>query len=155
MGWTGRLGFTYVHYWLFSLFRRSAVSDSSMTPWTVAHQAPSVRGISRARILERVAISFSGGIFLMQGSNPCLVPWQADSGPPSRQGSPGYWCHVQSRWLMRTHHRVLGTLLSALQWPKWEGHRKRGAYLYTRVTESLCCTAELTQPLFSKERRQQ
>ena len=36
-------------YWL--------MSDSSATPWTVAHQAP--HGISQARILEWVAISLS------------------------------------------------------------------------------------------------
>ena len=28
------------------------------------------------------------GIFLTQGSNPCLLPWQADSLPLSHQGSP-------------------------------------------------------------------
>ena len=42
----------------------------------------SVHGISQARILEWVAISYSGGIFLMQGSNPsllCLLHWQEDS----------------------------------------------------------------------------
>ena len=31
------------------------------TPWTVAHQAPSLHRISQARILEWVAISFSRG----------------------------------------------------------------------------------------------
>ena len=34
----------------------------------------SVHGISQARILEWVAISFSRGIFLTQGLNPCLGP---------------------------------------------------------------------------------
>ena len=37
------------------------MSDSFATPWTIAHQAPSVHGISEARILEWVAISFSRG----------------------------------------------------------------------------------------------
>ena len=32
-----------------------------VTPWTVAHQAPLVHGISQARVLEWVAISFSRG----------------------------------------------------------------------------------------------
>ena len=40
-----------------------------VTPWTVAYQAPSVYGIFQARVLEWVAISFSRGIFLTQGSN--------------------------------------------------------------------------------------
>ena len=39
----------------------------------------SVNGISKARILECVATSFSKGVFLTQGSNPCLLPWQVDS----------------------------------------------------------------------------
>ena len=37
------------------------MSDSSVTPWTVTHQAPSIHGISQARTLEWVAISFSRG----------------------------------------------------------------------------------------------
>ena len=35
------------------------VSDSSATPWTVAHQAPTVHGFSQTRILVWVATSFS------------------------------------------------------------------------------------------------
>ena len=41
-----------------------------------------VHGISRARKLEWIAISFSRGIFLNQGSNLYLLHWQADSLPP-------------------------------------------------------------------------
>ena len=37
----------------------SIASESFATPWTVAHQAPSVYGIFWARVLERFAISFS------------------------------------------------------------------------------------------------
>ena len=33
----------------------------SLSPWSVTHQAPSFHGISQARILEWVAISFSRG----------------------------------------------------------------------------------------------
>ena len=50
----------------------------------------SVHGISQARIVEWVAISFSRGIFLDQGSNPHLLHWQVDSLPLSHQGSP-HW----------------------------------------------------------------
>ena len=35
-----------------------------MTPWTIARQAPLAMGISKARILEWVGISFSKGSFL-------------------------------------------------------------------------------------------
>ena len=38
----------------------AVMSDSFATPWTMAHQAP-VHGISQARILEWVAISFFRG----------------------------------------------------------------------------------------------
>ena len=50
----------------------------------------SVYGISQARILEWVAISFSWGIFPTQGSHPCLSHWQEYSLPLSNQGSPFY-----------------------------------------------------------------
>ena len=35
----------------------------------------SVHGVSQGRILEWVTISSSGGIFLTEGSNPCLLRW--------------------------------------------------------------------------------
>ena len=50
----------------------------------------SVCGISQARILEWVAIFFSRGIFLTQGSKPhllCLLHWQAQSLPLRYLGS--------------------------------------------------------------------
>ena len=47
----------------------------------------SVQGIFQGRMLEWVAISFSGGTFLTQGSNLCLLHWQADSLPLSHVGS--------------------------------------------------------------------
>ena len=45
----------------------------------------SVHGILQARILERVAISFSRGIFLTQGSNPGLLHCRHTLYPLSRQ----------------------------------------------------------------------
>ena len=44
----------------------------------------SVHGISQARILEWVAVSFS------RGSNPHLLHWQADSSPLNHLGSPEF-----------------------------------------------------------------
>ena len=46
----------------------------------------SVHGISQTRLLEWVAIL--QGIFLIQGSNLLLLPWQVDILPLSHQGSP-------------------------------------------------------------------
>ena len=50
--------------------------------------ASSIRGFSQARILEWVASSSSRGTFPTQGSNWCLLDWQADSLPLSHLGSP-------------------------------------------------------------------
>ena len=41
------------------LFSHSVVSNSFVTPWTVACQAPLSMGLSQARILQWAAISFS------------------------------------------------------------------------------------------------
>ena len=46
---------------LLLLFCHKVVCGSFVTPWTGAHQAPSVHGIFQARILEWIAISFSRG----------------------------------------------------------------------------------------------
>ena len=49
----------------------------------------SVHGISQARILEWVAIPFSGGIFLTRGSNLlCLLHWVTGSLPLAPPGKP-------------------------------------------------------------------
>ena len=51
----------------------------------------SVHGILQARILERVAISFSRGIFQSQGWNLhllCILHWQVGSLPPAPPGKP-------------------------------------------------------------------
>ena len=45
-------------------------------------------GISQATTLEWVAIPFSKGIFLTQGSNPQLLHWQGDSLPLKPPGKP-------------------------------------------------------------------
>ena len=51
-------------------------------PTNYSPPGPSVRGISQARILEWVNISYS------RGSNPRLLHWQADSLRLNHQGSP-------------------------------------------------------------------
>ena len=59
----------------------------------------SVCGISQARILGRVVISFpTQGIFLTQGSNPhllCLLHWQVDALSLNHQGSQWWDIVVQ------------------------------------------------------------
>ena len=57
------------------------------TPWTVCNPPGSfVHGISQARILEWVAIFFSGD--LKKGLNLHPLHWQVDSLPLNHQGSP-------------------------------------------------------------------
>ena len=57
------------------------------TPWTVACRAPLFMGFLRQEY--RVGCHFLlHGISLTQGSNPCLLHWQADSLPLGHQGSP-------------------------------------------------------------------
>ena len=53
----------------------------------------SARGIFQARTLEWGAISYSKGIFMIQGSNPRLLHlqhWQADSLPLAPPGKPAF-----------------------------------------------------------------
>ena len=47
----------------------------------------SVQGILQARILEWIAISFSRGVFPIQGLNPRLLHWQIGSVSLSHLGS--------------------------------------------------------------------
>ena len=64
-----------------AVLSHSVVSDS-VTPWTVAHQAPLSMGILQARILEWVAYPFSRGS--SQPRNPDLL--QVDSLPAELPG---------------------------------------------------------------------
>ena len=55
-------------------------------PWTVARQTPPVDGISQARILEWVAISFSRGNLPDPGIEPRSPALQAHSLPSEPPG---------------------------------------------------------------------
>ena len=65
---------------------RSVVSDS-LRPMDCSPSDSSVHGILHAGILEWVAISFSRGIFLTQGSNLGLLHGRQTLYHQSRQGS--------------------------------------------------------------------
>ena len=64
------------------LFSRYIVSSSFATPWTVACQAPLCSWDFPGKNTGVVCHFFT------QGSNPCLLHWQADSSLLSHQGSP-------------------------------------------------------------------
>ena len=65
------------------------MSNIFVTPWTVAHQTP-LSKVLQARILELVVISFSSGLFLIQGLHLYLLRWQVDSLPLSHQEAHVY-----------------------------------------------------------------
>ena len=56
------------------------------TAWTVAHQGPLSIGFPRQEYWSR--LPFLQGIFLIQGLDPCLLYWQADSLALSHLRSP-------------------------------------------------------------------
>ena len=58
---------------LLLLFSRLVVSDSFCNPMDCGLAGSSVHGISQARMLEWVAVSFLQGLFLTQGLNLCLL----------------------------------------------------------------------------------
>ena len=62
----------------------TVISDSFVTPWTVALYPWNFSGKNTGVDCH----SLLQGIFLTQGSNSNLLHWQADSLPLSHQGSP-------------------------------------------------------------------
>ena len=60
------------------------------TPWAVACQVPSVQGMSQARILEWVAISFSRGSSLSRDKYTCFPSLYPLPSHPSRLSAPDW-----------------------------------------------------------------
>ena len=70
----------------FSCCRAQALGHmgfSSCSVW-----AQQLRFLGPGAQAHRVSCSMACGIFLDQGSNPCILHWQVDSLPLSHQGSP-------------------------------------------------------------------
>ena len=59
-----------------------------VTPMDYSLPASSVHGIYPSNNTGIGCHSLPQGVFLTQGSNPCLLHWQADSLPLSHFGSP-------------------------------------------------------------------
>ena len=97
-GRVGRVGLC----WVFSVLcyaQSLSYIQLFATPWTVARQVPLSMGFSRQEYWSGFHFLLQG-IFLTQGSNPCLLPllhWQADSLPriaweaPVESWGPGHW----------------------------------------------------------------
>ena len=60
----------------------------SGAPWASAVVAPGLQRAGSVVVAPGLTCSVACGIFPDQGSNPCLLHWQADSLPLSHQGSP-------------------------------------------------------------------
>ena len=69
---------------------------------------PSVHGISKARILELVAISFSKGLFVTQGLNPSFVHWQVDSSPLTTWEAQYTWLGIRYTQSNVCNHGISG-----------------------------------------------
>ena len=67
-------------------------------PWASAVAAPGLESTGSAVETHGLSCSSACGIFMDQGSNLCLLHWQADSSPLKYQGSPeiGYCLNQQS-----------------------------------------------------------
>ena len=63
------------------------MSNSFVTPWTVAHQVPLFMGFPRQGYWSGLPFSPPGDL-LDQGSNPHLLHWQGDSLSLSHQSVP-------------------------------------------------------------------
>ena len=70
------------------IFSHWVESDFLVTPMDCTHQVPLSIRFFQARILERVAVSSSKGIFPTQGLNLSLLHWQAQSLLLNHPGSP-------------------------------------------------------------------
>ena len=75
--------------WYVLSFSCYVMSHSFAKPWTVALQDPLFMAIPRQEYWSGLPFLFQG-IFLTQGSNPCLLCWQVDfTSEPA--GKPKWW----------------------------------------------------------------
>ena len=75
------------------------VMSDSVTPWTVAHQAPLSMGFPRTKNTGVDCHFVLHRIVCIQGSNLHLLHWQVDSSPLSHQGSPGPHIRLGQKYL--------------------------------------------------------
>ena len=75
---------------------------SSCSTWAQQLRLLGSRAQVQLAAAHRLSCSSACGIFLDQGSNPCLLHWQADSSPLSHQGSLVRF--FKSKFLLETHN---------------------------------------------------
>ena len=82
--------------------------------------APRLQRTGSVAVAHGLSCSLACGIFLDQGSNLCLLHWQADSLPPSHHISV-LICHISSAWC-HMWHRTMELASSNLYWlVSWYG----------------------------------
>ena len=103
----------------------SSLSKGWRCPVSVA-AAHGLRGTDPGGAVHGLSSSKACGIFLAQGSNPCLLHWQADSLPLSHQRSPrrnflkqGELCLWRGCW--STLNRMAGEPSLSSQWVELHG----------------------------------
>ena len=101
-----------------------SVVSNSETPWTVAHQARLCMGFSKQGCHFLLQ-----GIFPTQGSNPCLLHWQAGSLLLSHQESPVSLPTLYQNTLSTLRILPLSGFLSGCELP--EGRDCSGVHLWT------------------------
>ena len=74
------------------------------------------RHTGSAAVVHWLGCSIACGIFPNQGSNPCVLHWQAFSSPQSQQGSPDLF-YFFSKYLLSTYS-VSDTILDTENKPK-------------------------------------
>ena len=78
------------------------------------------------------------GIFLDQGSNPCPVPWQADSYPLYQQGSPEDYLDkaLPMKWQQgKAKAKEVKALSKATEWEADADSREEGPWARERRRE--------------------
>ena len=107
--------FIYFYFWLCWVF--VSVRGLSLVAASGGHSSSRCAGLSLSRplllrstgcrragsvvVAHGPTCSAACGIFPDQGSNPCLLHWQADSQPLRHQGSPLYVCLYLYIWTRR------------------------------------------------------
>ena len=123
------------------------VSNSFVTPWTIAHQAPLSMGFPRQEYWSGLPC-LSPGDLPYPGSNPCLLHWQVDSLPLSLLKSCTFCLSVS---LGSLAPQLSGTTLSWCEWPCGDAHVARHWSLWPPASEDLMPESTLVAPAGSWE----
>ena len=110
--WTGLKGLEQT----FKIFLCCYCSVTKLYPtlcdpmdYSPPHQAPLSTGFFRQEYWSELSFP-SAGIFPDQGSNPCLLHWQADSLPLSHLGSPIFFTTYDKKYICLYIYWIMNVL---------------------------------------------